>query len=96
MGFFNNIFGKSKDLVRKNLNKFLVTRVYSEDDELREALMFHPALVNMILEGKEDLINEEWLVNNLGEEYKYLYTGGVKHRIVVKKIKCIWIIFISM
>lgn len=32
MGFFNNILGKSKDLVRKNLNKFLVTRVYSEDD----------------------------------------------------------------
>jgi len=49
-----------------------------EDDELKETLMFHPAIVNMILEGKEDLIDEEWLVNNLGEEYKYLYTGGVK------------------
>lgn len=32
MGFFNNIFGKSKHLVSKNLNKFLVTRVYSEDE----------------------------------------------------------------
>ena len=30
MGFFNNIFGKSKDLIVKNFNKFLVTRVYSE------------------------------------------------------------------
>jgi hypothetical protein len=32
MGFFNNIFDKSKHLVSKNLNKFLVTRVYSEDE----------------------------------------------------------------
>lgn len=30
MGFFNNIFRKSKRTVSKTLNKYLVTRVYSE------------------------------------------------------------------
>jgi hypothetical protein len=49
------------------------------DDELKEALMFHPAIVNMILEGKEDLIDEQWLVDNLGEEYENVYTGGLKN-----------------
>lgn len=49
-----------------------------EDEELRETLIFHPAIVNMILEGKEDLVDEQWLVDNLGEEYRHVYTGGIK------------------
>ena len=32
MGFFNNIFGKTKHLINKNFNEFLVKRVYSEDE----------------------------------------------------------------
>lgn len=52
------------------------------DDELQEALIFHPAIVNMILEGTKDLIDEEWLVDNLGEEYEHVYTGGVKNLVI--------------
>jgi hypothetical protein len=52
------------------------------DDELKEALMFHHAIVNMILEGKQDLIDEQWLFDNLGEEYEDVYTGGVKDLII--------------
>lgn len=50
-----------------------------EDKKLQETLMFHPAIVNMILEGTEDLIDKQWLVDNLGEEYKHVYTGNVKN-----------------
>lgn len=52
------------------------------DDELRETLMFHPAIVNMILEDKEHLIDEQWLIKNLGEEYKNVYTGGVRDLLI--------------
>lgn len=48
------------------------------EDELQETLMFHPAIVNMILEGKQHLIDEQWLIENLGEEYEYIYAGDVK------------------
>lgn len=30
----------------------------------------------MILEDKEHLIDEQWLVDNFGEEYESVYTGG--------------------
>ena len=48
------------------------------EDELQETLMFHPAIVNMILEGKQNLIDEQWLIENLGKEYEYIYTGDVQ------------------
>ena len=53
------------------------------DDELKETLIFHPAIVNMILEDKEHLINEQWLVDNFGEEYKYVCTYGA-HDLVIE------------
>jgi hypothetical protein len=40
-----------------------------EDDEFKETLMFHPAIVHMVLENKTHLINEQWIINNLGEKY---------------------------
>ena len=50
-----------------------------KDEELQETLMFHPAIINMILEGKEDLIDKQWLVDNLGKEYEHVCTYGVKN-----------------
>lgn len=52
------------------------------DDELQEVLIFHPAIVNMILEGKQNLINEQWLIDNLGEEYEDVYTGDVNDLVI--------------
>lgn len=48
------------------------------DDELQETLIFHPAIVNMVLEGKQNLIDEQWLFDNLGEEYEDVCTLGVE------------------
>lgn len=49
------------------------------DDELQETLIFHPAIVNMVLEGKQGLINDKWLVDNFGEEYDYVCTVDVEN-----------------
>lgn len=47
--------------------------------KLQETLLFHPTIVNMVLEGKQNLINEQWLIDNLGEEYESVYTGGANN-----------------
>lgn len=52
------------------------------DDELKETLIFHPAIVNMILEDKEHLIDEQWLVDNFGEEYKSVCTYGANDLVI--------------
>lgn len=52
------------------------------DDELQETLIFHPAIVNMILEDKQNLIDKKWLIDNLGKEYESVYTGGAKNLII--------------
>lgn len=46
--------------------------------KLQESLMFHPAIVNMVLEGKQNLIDEQWLIDNLGKEYEDVCTFGVE------------------
>ena len=52
------------------------------DNDLQETLMFHPAIVNMILEGKQNLIDEQWLIDNLGKEYEDVYTGGANDLVI--------------
>lgn len=34
-----------------------------------EELVFHPKIVEMVLNGRKSEINEDWLAENLGEEY---------------------------
>lgn len=44
--------------------------------EMTETLLFHPKIVEMVLEGKQRLITEEWLVENFGENYRNIFTGS--------------------
>lgn len=44
--------------------------------ELQETLLFHPAIVDMVLNLKQREITPEWMVKNLGEEYAGVYLGG--------------------
>lgn len=41
-----------------------------------EELVFHPKIVEMVLNGRQSEINEDWLAENLGEEYADVYCGG--------------------
>jgi hypothetical protein len=43
------------------------------DTEFNKTLVFHPKIVNMVLEGKTNQINQDWLVNNFGEEFEDVY-----------------------
>lgn len=40
-----------------------------------EELVFHPKIVEMVLNGRQSAINEDWLVENLGEEYADVFCG---------------------
>lgn len=90
MGFFNNIFGKSKHVVSKTLNKFLVTRVYSEDElNTRGSFGFWETT---------DISNNELLVYKVLEHLKNSYNFKVyicRHLIIFScdndkygKLKC--------
>lgn len=45
------------------------------NDGLQE-LVFHPKIVEMVLNGRQYEIDEDWLAENLGEEYADVYCGG--------------------
>mgnify|MGYP003289329356 CR=1 FL=1 len=47
------------------------------DDDLKETLMFHPAIVNMILKDKVNQITKKWIIHNLGEKYENVCTLGL-------------------
>ena len=69
MVFFNNIFGKSKSNFYKNFGKFLVTRVYSEDDlNTRSSFAFWKTT---------DISNDELLVYKVLEHLKNSYNFKV-------------------
>jgi hypothetical protein len=42
-------------------------------------LVFHPKIVEMVLKGQQDRIDEEWLEDNLGEKYAFVYYGGCRN-----------------
>ena len=46
------------------------------DEELAETLLFHPMIVNAILSGNRLDLDEKWFVENLGEEYRHVWTGS--------------------
>lgn len=43
----------------------------SWNSELKETLVFHPAIVQMVLDGRREEIDEDWLVTHFGEEFQY-------------------------
>lgn len=45
-------------------------------EEQRETLIFHPAIVNMVLKNKQSEIDKSWMKKNLGKEYEDVYLGG--------------------
>lgn len=70
--------------MEKGIRDGKVAVVYSEgygagwstqNTELEE-LAFHPKIVEMVLNGRQSEINEDWLAENLGEEYADVYCGG--------------------
>lgn len=48
----------------------------SWNSELKETLVFHPAIVQMVLNGRREEIDEDWLVTHYGEGFRYGYYGA--------------------
>ena len=48
-------------------------------DESTDILIFHPDIINMILSNKQFEIDNDWLVEHFGEEFKDVYCGGVSN-----------------
>lgn len=42
----------------------------------REELIYLPKVVDMVLNGRNDEIDEKWVAENLGEEYADIFCGG--------------------
>lgn len=42
-----------------------------------EELLYHPKIVDMVLNGRNCEIDSEWLSENLGDEYADVFCGGV-------------------
>ena len=49
---------------------------WNYEDGLDETLLFHPALVEMVRNNRQNEIDTDWLVKNLGEEFRNVYCGG--------------------
>lgn len=49
---------------------------WNYEDRLDETLLFHPALVEMVRNNRQNEIDKDWLVKNLGEEFRNVYCGG--------------------
>ena len=54
-------------------------------DELTETLIFHPSIVNAVLEGRRGELNEEWFIANFGENYRGVWTGARE------EIEVVWV-----
>ena len=52
---------------------------WESNQELVETLIFHPDIINMILSNKQSEIDNDWLVEHFGEEFKNVYCGGVSN-----------------
>lgn len=37
---------------------------------IQETLAFHPAIVQMVLDGRREEITKEWLIDHFGEEFR--------------------------
>lgn len=45
-------------------------------NDYREELIYLPKVVDMVLNGRNNEICEEWVAENLGEEYADIFCGG--------------------
>lgn len=48
----------------------------SWNSALKETLAFHPAIVQMVLDGRGEEIDEDWLEAHFGEEFQHGYYGA--------------------
>jgi len=48
------------------------------NEELNETLLFHPTLVEMVRNDRQNEIDEDWLVENFGERFRNVYCGGAR------------------
>ena len=44
--------------------------------DVMEILLFHPDIIQMILDGREEEMNEKWLIEHFGEAFRNVYCGG--------------------
>lgn len=49
---------------------------WTYNKNLHEVMLFHPLIVEKVESGKEGEINNKWLVENFGEDFKNVYCGG--------------------
>lgn len=42
----------------------------SWNSKLKETLVFHPAIVQMVLDGRREEIDKDWLIDHFGEEFE--------------------------
>ena len=49
-------------------------------------LLYHPKVVEMVINGRQSEIDEEWVTQNLGENYAYVYCGSA-----TRNLKVIWL-----
>ena len=50
---------------------------WEHNNDLKDTMVFHPDIINMILSNKQSEIDNDWLVEHFGEEFKDVYCGGV-------------------
>lgn len=43
----------------------------SWNHKIEETLALHPAIVQMVLDGRREEVDEDWLVAHFGEEFRY-------------------------
>ena len=48
----------------------------SWNSKIEETLVFHPAIVQMVLDGRRGEIDKDWLVAHFGEEFRDGYYGA--------------------
>ena len=42
-------------------------------------LVFHPKIVDMVLQNRQEEIDKFWLAENIGKEYENVYCGGARY-----------------
>ena len=46
------------------------------DEKIAETLLFHPKIVNAVLSGNRLDLDNDWFMENLGEEYRHVWTDS--------------------
>lgn len=46
------------------------------NQDVMETLLFHPDIIQMILDDRAEEMNNDWLIEHFGETFKNVYCGG--------------------